>query len=379
MRYRLVTLIGFVIAVTAIAVTEQPDHLPLPARGAPDARLPKPPRTWACIEAGSPPGHLRPTGRSSSSRAWPARSPNLVGYYSGWAEPFNMSFAEMLHSHDAIPFVQIDPSFATVPAIAAGDYDTYLRSYADSVRDFGHAVVIGFGHEMNGAWYSWGYGTRPPRTSSPPGGTSSRCSVRKAPTTSPGCGPSTSSGPRALGPIRAWWPGTSYVTWVGIDGYYVRRSDTFGTVFGSTISQVRTITGQADPAVRDRRQPQGLPVRHHRADLFNSVQSQNAGGGVVRRVPARHGPYHQDWQIEGRSRSDGQAQIAFRNGIAGLNDRAHLRRPGGIRPRGARAAPRGSGPAPAPACPRRGRGSSTRPGPSRGTPGPALNPGATPW
>ena len=25
----------------------------------------------------------------------------------------------------------------------------YLRTYADSVRDFGHAVVIGFGHEMN--------------------------------------------------------------------------------------------------------------------------------------------------------------------------------------------------------------------------------------
>ena len=34
----------------------------------------------------------------------------------------------------------------------------YLKTYADSVRDFGHAVVIGFGHEMNAPWYSWGYG-----------------------------------------------------------------------------------------------------------------------------------------------------------------------------------------------------------------------------
>ena len=48
--------------------------------------------------------------------------------------------------------------------IAAGGYDSYLRSFANSVRDFGHPVVIGFGHEMNAPWYSWGYGSVPPST-----------------------------------------------------------------------------------------------------------------------------------------------------------------------------------------------------------------------
>ena len=85
-----------------------------------------------------------------------------MAYYSGWAQPFNMSYANMLHGHGDIPYVQIDPSFAKVSAIPTGAYDTYLRSYADSVRDYGHAVVIGFGHEMNGDWYSWGYGQTPP-------------------------------------------------------------------------------------------------------------------------------------------------------------------------------------------------------------------------
>ena len=33
--------------------------------------------------------------------------------------------------------MQIDPTFASIAAIAAGDYDSYLRSYADSVREFG--------------------------------------------------------------------------------------------------------------------------------------------------------------------------------------------------------------------------------------------------
>ena len=58
----------------------------------------------------------------------------------------------------AVTIVQIDPTYASIPAIAAGDYDSYLRSYADSIRRFGQPVIIGFGHEMNAPWYSWGYG-----------------------------------------------------------------------------------------------------------------------------------------------------------------------------------------------------------------------------
>ena len=37
----------------------------------------------------------------------------------------------MLRTHGMIPFVQIDPTDASIAAIAAGTYDDYLRSYAD--------------------------------------------------------------------------------------------------------------------------------------------------------------------------------------------------------------------------------------------------------
>jgi FtsH-binding integral membrane protein len=60
--------------------------------------------------------------------------------------------------------VQWDPTLASVSKIAAGGYDSYLRSFADSVRGFRHPVVIGFGHEMNAYWYSWGYGHLPAST-----------------------------------------------------------------------------------------------------------------------------------------------------------------------------------------------------------------------
>ena len=102
--------------------------------------------------------------RSRSFTQAAGRQPNLLGYYTGWLQPFDVSFAKMLRTHGIIPYVQIDPTDASVAAITAGTYDDYLRSYADSVRDFGHAVVIGFGHEMNGPWYSWGYRHVPPPT-----------------------------------------------------------------------------------------------------------------------------------------------------------------------------------------------------------------------
>ena len=83
--------------------------------------------------------------------------PNVVVYYSGWYEPFKVSFAAAAARHDAVPLVQIDPTDVSLAAIASGHYDSYLRSYAAAVKAFGSRVILSFGHEMNGHWYSWGY------------------------------------------------------------------------------------------------------------------------------------------------------------------------------------------------------------------------------
>ncbi len=61
----------------------------------------------------------------------------------------------------AIPFIQIEPSGVSLAAIAAGAFDTTLETFATDVASYGahtgQGVIIGFGHEMNGRWYSWGY------------------------------------------------------------------------------------------------------------------------------------------------------------------------------------------------------------------------------
>ena len=41
----------------------------------------------------------------------------------------------------------------------------------------------------------------------------------------------------------AWWPGSSYVNWVGIDGYYYTTKWTFDSLFGPTITEIREKTG----------------------------------------------------------------------------------------------------------------------------------------
>ncbi len=81
----------------------------------------------------------------------------MVVYYSGWLEPFQAGFAATAAREGAVLLVQMNPTHASVAAVASGKYDTYLKTYAEAVRAYGHPVILSFGHEMNGNWYTWGY------------------------------------------------------------------------------------------------------------------------------------------------------------------------------------------------------------------------------
>jgi mannan endo-1,4-beta-mannosidase len=257
------------------------------------------------FEPGAPPDY----GVIASFGQMAGRQPNLVGYYSGWAQPFDTSFASTIHAHGAIPFVQIDPTDASVSAIAAGTYDDYLSSFADSVSDFGHAVVIGFGHEMNAYWYSWGYSHVPAATFV----AAWRHIVtlfRKEGADNVTWLWTLQADQAGTGPIASWWPGAHYVTWVGIDGYYQRSSDTFASVFGQTITQVRTFTNKpvllSETAVGpDSNQPVSIQ------DLFHGMAKYKTLG-LVWFDKTQHGSIsHQDWRLE----DNPYAVLSFRLGV----------------------------------------------------------------
>jgi mannan endo-1,4-beta-mannosidase len=309
MRYRLLLLLSVVVACVSLSLTGS--HLRFRYfTPAPPSHLPRSSAGYLGVyKPGVPPNYAPIEDFAQAIRT----QPNLVGYYSGWAEKFPSAFAQKLHNHHIVPYVQIDPTYATFSDIAAGTYDAYLETYADSVRDFGHAVVIGFGHEMNARWYSWGYGHVKAKTFV--AAWQHIVNLFRA----EGADNVTwlwtiNRDTRGSGPIATWWPGQAYVTWVGIDGFYIRPSDTFNNVFGRTIRQVRTFTQKpillSETAVGPSADPLG-----NITNLFNGLAQYNLLGLVWFDLAQDHGVDQQDWQIEGHL----PAENAFRLGERGLN------------------------------------------------------------
>jgi hypothetical protein len=236
---------------------------------------------------------------------------SLALYYSGWYERFRTDFGDVAWKHGATPVVQIDPSGVSLTAIATGYYDGFLYSYAAAVRAYGHPVIIGFGHEVNAPWYPWGWKHATPRIFV----ASWRHIVQVFRNTGANNAiwmwTISAVGPGVASP-RAWWPGSQYVRWVGIDGYYKRATDTFSNVFGHTITTVRRIT--RDPVIISETavapaagQARGIH------DLFAGVKRYHLLG-LIWFDKHQHGDtYHQDWHLADHP----VALAAFRMAAAG--------------------------------------------------------------
>jgi mannan endo-1,4-beta-mannosidase len=302
MRTWILNCTALLLAVFAVGYAGTHLHFTKP----PPARASLPHGSYLGVfEYGAPPDYQRVTGFAKTA----GKKPNLVGYYSGWAEPFAVSFAQQAESNGATPYVQIDPTYASVSDIADGAYDAYLHSYADSVREFRKPVVIGFGHEMNASTYSWGYTHVKPAVfvaawqhivtlfrQAGADNVTWLWTVNAA-------GPDTAR-------IASWWPGKQYVTWVGIDGYYYRPADTFRSVFGQTITQVRDLTQRPVLLSETAVGPRTAQFRKI-ANLFAGMKRNKLLGLVWFDETQQGGPYRQNWRLEGNF----EASTAFQLGV----------------------------------------------------------------
>src|SRR5580693_4115840 len=233
--------------------------------------LPTTPQSYLGVYASGTPASY--DGVTAFANATGAK-PDVVMYYSGWFVPFPAAFAATAASNGAVPLVQMDPDGISVAGIATGRYDGYLSAYAEAVRAYRHPVIVSFGHEMNGSWSSWGYRHTSPATFVKAwrhivtlfrvlgaGNVTWLWTVNIVSHTEVGTIPS---------PAR-WWPGRSYVNWVGIDGYYLEPNWQFAPLFGPTIASVRTVT--QDPiliAETGATPTAGQPAKI--ADLFAGVR-----------------------------------------------------------------------------------------------------------
>jgi mannan endo-1,4-beta-mannosidase len=305
MKSRLIMLMSLAIAALSLILAAGRVNFVVVNRPPVHAMLPPILGSYLGVyEPGSPPSY-QPIAEFATAVG---RQPNLDETFSGWAAPFDTGFADTLHRHGVIPLVQIDPTDASIAGIAAGDYDDYLRTYADAVADYRHPVVIGFGQEMNAGWYPWGNGHVAPGTFVAAWkhivqifrseGADNVQWLWTIQADEPG-----------TGPIGEWWPGPKYVSWVGIDGFYYRPSDNFSNVFGLTIQQVRALTNKPVLLAETAVGPAAGQIEKIQ-DLFMGM-SKYGTLGLVWFDADQHGVNDvHDWRIENSQ----EAEYSFRLG-----------------------------------------------------------------
>jgi hypothetical protein len=275
----MVTITVAIIAAAAIAAGVSLLNKSSDSSGPLPVHLPTTPLSYLGVyAAGTPDSYAGVTSFRHETGVWP----DVVMSYIGWFESFPAAFATNAAKDGAVPLVQMDPTGISIAAIAAGKYDGYLSSYAEAVRSYHDPVILSFGHEMNGTWFSWGYGKTSPKVFV--------AAWRHIVTVFRALGArnvtwlwtvnivdDTQHG-KIPGPAP-WWPGSSYVNWVGIDGYYLKPSWQFAPLFGPTIAAVRALTN--DPiligetsAINAAGQPAKI------ADLFAGIRSYGLLGFV---------------------------------------------------------------------------------------------------
>ncbi|MBM0236353.1 beta-mannanase [Micromonospora sp. ATA32] len=134
--------------------------------------------------------------------------------------------------------------------ISAGDFDSYLLSWAKGIKSLGYPVAIRFAHEMNGWWYPWSEmvnGNRPGDYIKAWRHVHDLFKAAGVANVTWVWSPNVrwdDSTPK----ISAHYPGDDYVDWVGLSGYYGTGAfsgyRSFDAIFKTTVEEIRAFSGK---------------------------------------------------------------------------------------------------------------------------------------
>jgi hypothetical protein len=260
------------------------------------------------VEASGAPDSLAPVNTFAAAAG---HKPDIIGQYIGWGVPFDAHAATTAWSYGAVYYVSWEPYNTSVADIASGRSNAYIASFAAAVRAFSEPVAISFGHEMNGNWYPWGTtGTTPAQFVA---------AWRLIHGLFAGVGATNVIwvwNPNDIYPVaqvqlEPYWPGDSYVDWVGITGYVATTGpDTFATLLQPTMTEVRQFTSK--PFIIAETSVETGPSEL--TGVSTLVQSVTAHPDVLGLVWFDYNKAGVDWRIESRP----EIQGAFAQGTAGL-------------------------------------------------------------
>ncbi|WIE55977.1 glycosyl hydrolase [Curtobacterium sp. MCBD17_003] len=198
---------------------------------------------------------------------------NMAGYFQGFDQAFNATAVQRSWANGRLPVMTWETAPSQTgndsPYIAGysnadiinGNFDAYIKQYADAVKANGMPLVIRLDHEMNGSWYNWSENI----TSLPANernATHSYTDMWKhvwtifqneganadviwdwSPTRIDNLSPNANSVKMTQGYLNEYYPGDPYVDWVGMSGYYRDASTpaTFDETFARTLKQIRAL------------------------------------------------------------------------------------------------------------------------------------------
>jgi mannan endo-1,4-beta-mannosidase len=214
-------------------------------------------------------------------------APQIVEYYNRLKNGFNAGEAQTVMSLGKIPFIQLNPKGTPPAEIAAGKYDKILRAYANAVRRFACAIILSFGHEMNGWWYPWGeHWTTPKEFIAAWRHIHDIFKKVGVGNVTWSWDPSHQYREVAVGkvasPASEWYPGNKYVDMIGLDGYlgYDRNGSPqhFKEIFGFQLHDIRRIAPRMPVYLAETGVSPGPAATNQIKELFAGVASYHLAG-----------------------------------------------------------------------------------------------------
>jgi len=156
-------------------------------------------------------------------------------------------------SSQSIPSSLNEPDFQLGDVIE-GDYDAYIREFAEDARDWGHPFFLRFNWEMNGNWFPWSEGVN--------GNQSGEyvAAWRHVHDIFDAVGadnvswvwcPNVDSAHKLQTSLAANYPGDDYVDWTGLDGYNWGPSKggwiSFSQLYGATYHEITDTIAPGKP------------------------------------------------------------------------------------------------------------------------------------
>lgn len=206
--------------------------------------------------------------------------PNMITIYESFDDRFAAAEVRKIYRYGALPIVRWEPFKQGLGDIAAGRFDDYLLEFATDVRTLNVPIALTVAHEMNGRWYPWGTQNATPKQF-----VAAWRHIHDVFATAGATNVIWTWTPNVVNylntPLKPYWPGATYVDWVGVDGYFTNNGpDTFESLFRPTLNEVRKLTTKPVLIVETGSEPGSMRAKVI-SQLFSEVaQDRNLIGFV---------------------------------------------------------------------------------------------------